>query len=103
MCIIVGFGNEKCLRFNWEFVVTEFVITKFDCISVVVSPDPCFVDPITQIESCYLDQGSHDYESAKSLCETAGGYLVNILTEDEFEFIKTNFKNELWIGLTNDE
>ncbi len=32
-----GFGTEKCVRYNWEFVITEFVITKFDIIEFVIT------------------------------------------------------------------
>jgi hypothetical protein len=61
------------------------------------------MDPVMRIKSCYFFKGSNDYSTAKSLCQAAGGYLVNILTKAEFDFIKTNFPGETWIGLTNDK
>jgi hypothetical protein len=70
---------------------------------VAVAPDPCFVDPITRIKSCYLDKGSDDYNTAKSSCQGAGGYLVNIFTKAELDFINSKFSDDPWVGLTNDE
>jgi hypothetical protein len=72
-------------------------------VSALTDTTPCFVDPITQVKSCYLDEGSNNYITTKCLCQTAGGYLLNILTKAEFDFIKTNFAQETWIGLTNDK
>jgi hypothetical protein len=37
LCIIHGFGTEKCVRYNWEFVITEFVITKFVITEFVIT------------------------------------------------------------------
>jgi hypothetical protein len=62
------------------------------------------VDPVTNVRSCYSDQGSGTKDEAVSKCTAAGGNLPVVLTRAETEYLGLKFPGqEIWIALTSDK
>ncbi|HMA62737.1 MAG TPA: lectin-like protein, partial [bacterium] len=51
----------------------------------------------------YRSHDWQDWNSAKSDCESNGGHLVTIASQEEKDFIMNNFWEYIWIGLTDRE